>query len=112
MSEALHDDGQPRCSRQPICGDGGHVPRASFPWNTDWYLKEAKKHQISGVVHLISVSGTQPVRGSYFIKKTHDDSGIPVLGLRADTVDARAWDDGRITAEIEAFLEKRLGVNP
>ncbi len=64
------------------------------------------------MVHLISASGTQPVQGSYFIKKTYDDSGIPVLGLRADTVDARAWDDGRMTAEIEAFLETRLGVSP
>ncbi len=83
-----------------------HMP----PWNTDWYLKEAKKHQISGVVHLISASCTQAVQGSYFIKKTLEDSGIPVLELRADTVDARAWDDARMTAEIEAFLETRLGV--
>jgi benzoyl-CoA reductase/2-hydroxyglutaryl-CoA dehydratase subunit BcrC/BadD/HgdB len=70
----------------------------------------AEKHQISGVVPLIPASCTQSVRASYFIKKTFDDSGIPVLELRADTIDARAWDDARMTAEIEAFLETRLGV--
>jgi len=32
--------------------------------------------------------------------------------LRADTVDARTWDDVRMTSEIEAFLETRLGVKP
>jgi benzoyl-CoA reductase/2-hydroxyglutaryl-CoA dehydratase subunit BcrC/BadD/HgdB len=85
-----------------------HMP----PWNTAWYLKEAKKHQISGVVHLISASCTQAVQGSYFIKKTFEDAGIPVLELRADTVDARAWDDARMTDELEGFLETRLGVRP
>jgi benzoyl-CoA reductase/2-hydroxyglutaryl-CoA dehydratase subunit BcrC/BadD/HgdB len=85
-----------------------HMP----PWNTDWYLKEARKHQISGVVHLVSSSCTQAVQGSYFIRKTFEDAGIPVLELTADTVDARAWDDARMTAELEAFLEARLGVQP
>ncbi len=85
-----------------------HMP----PWNSDWYLKEAKKNGISGMVHLVSESCTQAVQGSYFIKKTFEEAGIPVLELRADTVDARAWDEARMTAEIESFLQNRLGVEP
>jgi benzoyl-CoA reductase/2-hydroxyglutaryl-CoA dehydratase subunit BcrC/BadD/HgdB len=81
-----------------------HMP----PWNTEWYLKEARNNRIDGVVHLISSSCTQAVQGSYFIRKTFEDAGIPVLELRADTVDARDWDDAQMTAELEAFLETRL----
>jgi benzoyl-CoA reductase/2-hydroxyglutaryl-CoA dehydratase subunit BcrC/BadD/HgdB len=83
-----------------------HMP----PWNTEWYLKEARKSGIDGVVHLVSNSCTQAAQGSYFIKKTFEDAGIPVLELRADTVDAREWDDAQMTAELEAFLETRLNL--
>lgn len=85
-----------------------HMP----PWNSDWYLNEAKKSRIQGVVHLVAESCTQAVQGSYFIKKTFEDAGIPVLELRADTVDARVWDNARMTAVFESFLENRLGVKP
>ena len=84
-----------------------HMP----PWNSDWYLKEAKENGINGMVHLVAESCTQAVQGSYFIKKAFEDAGIPVLELRADTVDARAWNDERMTVEIEKFLENRLGVD-
>ena len=85
-----------------------HMP----PWNVDWYLKEAKHNGISGMVHLVAESCTQAVQGSYFIKKAFEEAGIPVLELRADTVDARAWDEAKMTAQIESFLENRLGVEP
>ena len=85
-----------------------HMP----PWNSDWYLKEARKNHISGAVHLISDSCTQGAGGTYFVKKAFEDAGIPLLQLRADPVDARTWDEGAMTAELEAFLEHRLGVKP
>jgi benzoyl-CoA reductase/2-hydroxyglutaryl-CoA dehydratase subunit BcrC/BadD/HgdB len=85
-----------------------HMP----PWNTEWYLKEAQSHKVRGVVHMVSTSCTQAVQGSYFIRKTFEDAGIPVLELRADTVDARVWDDERMTGDVESFLETRLGVRP
>ena len=85
-----------------------HMP----PWNSEWYVKEAKNNQVRGVVHLVQASCTQAVQGSYFIKKALEDAGIPVLEIRADNVDARTWDDARMTAELETFLETRLGVKP
>ena len=85
-----------------------HMP----PWNVDWYLKEAKNNGISCMVHLVAESCTQAVQGSYFIKKAFEEAGIPVLELRADTVDARIWDEAQMTAQIESFLENRLEEKP
>ena len=61
------------------------------------------------MVHLVAESCTQAVQGSYFIKKAFEEAGIPVLELRADTVDPRAWDEAKMTAQLESFLENRLG---
>lgn len=83
-----------------------HLP----PWNTGWYLKEVRKDQIRGAVHLILGRCTQAVQASFLIRKTFEEAGIPVLELRADTVHARDSDDAPMTSELEAFVENRLGV--
>lgn len=83
-----------------------HMP----PWNSDWYLKEAKKNQIDGVVHLVSKSCTQSAGGTYFIKKAFEEAGIPILQLKADPVDARGWNENEMIGELESFIENRLGV--
>ncbi|MGB3904208.1 MAG: 2-hydroxyacyl-CoA dehydratase family protein [Anaerolineae bacterium] len=62
-----------------------HMP----PCNTARCVKQAKRKQIRGVVHLVSASCTQAVQGSYFIRKNIEDAGVPVLELRVDTIDAR-----------------------
>jgi len=85
-----------------------HMPT----WNSDWYVKEARHNQIDGVVHLISDSCTQGAGGTYFIRKALEDAGFPVLQLHADPVDARSWDDSAMIAQLEQFLEQRLGVKP
>jgi benzoyl-CoA reductase/2-hydroxyglutaryl-CoA dehydratase subunit BcrC/BadD/HgdB len=85
-----------------------HMP----PWNSDWYVHEAKSHQIDGVVHLVSQSCTMGAGGSYFIQKALEDAGIPVLQLHADPVDARAWNEESMTEALEQFLQERLGVKP
>jgi len=85
-----------------------HMP----PWNSDWYVSEAEKSGIDGVVHLVAESCVQAVQGSYFIKKAFEDAGIPVLEIRADTVDSLQWDEPRMIERLEDFLETRLGVKP
>lgn len=85
-----------------------HMP----PWNSEWYVKEAKKNRIDGVVHLISNSCTQSAGGAYFVKRALEEAGIPVLQLRADPVDSRAWDDRQMIAQVESFLENQVGVKP
>ncbi len=83
-----------------------HMP----PWNSDWYVNEAKKNKIDGVVHLISDSCTQSAGGTYFIKKAFEDAEIPFIQLFADPVDARGWDENEMTTVLEQFIENDIGV--
>ncbi|MFS0644110.1 2-hydroxyacyl-CoA dehydratase subunit D [Siminovitchia sp. 179-K 8D1 HS] len=85
-----------------------HMP----PWNSDWYIKEAKKNKIDGVVHLISDSCTQSAGGTYFIKKAFEKAGIPLLQLHADPVDARGWDESAMISKLDEFITDRIGVKP
>ena len=57
-----------------------HMP----PWNAQWFLKEAKHNKIDGVVYMVPENCMQAVEGSYFIQKTLEDAGIPVLIFKAD----------------------------
>lgn len=67
-------------------------------WAADWYAKEAKTHDIDAVVHLVA----DDVPGAYFITSTLEDSGIPVLEVRANNADPRRC--RQLTQEIEAFI--------
>lgn len=81
-----------------------HMP----PWNSQWYLQQARQNDIDGVVYMVPENCMQAVEGSYFIKKTLEDAGIPVLLFKADPVDARKWDAGSMTCLVEDFIEKRV----
>jgi benzoyl-CoA reductase/2-hydroxyglutaryl-CoA dehydratase subunit BcrC/BadD/HgdB len=78
------------------------------PWNSQWFLKEAKLNKIDGVVYMVPENCMQAVEGSYFIRKTLEDNGIPVLIFKADPVDPRKWNRDSMTAVIESFIETRL----
>lgn len=81
-----------------------HMP----PWNSQWYLQQARQNGIDGVVYMVPENCMQAVEGSYFIKKTLEDAGIPVLLFKADPVDARKWNAGTMTELVEEFIEKRI----
>ncbi len=81
-----------------------HMP----PWNSQWYLQQARQNHIDGVVYMVPENCMQSVEGSYFIKKTLEDAGIPVLLFKADPVDPRKWNAGTMTALVEDFIETRL----
>jgi len=78
------------------------------PWNAQWFLKEARNNNISGVVYMVPENCMQAVEGSYFVKKTLEDAGIPVLIFRADPVDARKWNRDTMTKLVEDFIEERI----
>ena len=78
------------------------------PWNAQWFLKEARSNNISGVVYMVPENCMQAVEGSYFVKKTLEDAGIPVLIFRADPVDARKWNRDTMTKLVEDFIEERI----
>jgi len=81
-----------------------HMP----PWNAQWFLKEAKHNKIDGVVYMVPENCMQAVEGSYFIQKTLEDAGIPVLIFKADPVDARKWNRDTMTGLVEDFIENRI----
>ncbi|MDG5788851.1 2-hydroxyacyl-CoA dehydratase family protein [Evansella sp. AB-P1] len=85
-----------------------HMP----PWNSSWYVEEAKRNGIHGAVHIISDSCTMSAGGTYFVKKAFEEAGIPLLQLHADPVDSRGWDNNVMTAKIDTFIENEIGVNP
>lgn len=78
------------------------------PWNAQWFLKEAKHNNIDGVVYMAPENCMQAVEGSFFVKKTLEDAGIPVLIFRADPVDARKWNRDTMTRLVEEFIEERI----
>lgn len=78
------------------------------PWNSQWFLHEAKHNRIDGVVYMVPENCMQAVEGSYFIRKTLEDAGIPVLLFRADPVDPRKWNHDSMTKLVEDFIEIRV----
>lgn len=81
-----------------------HMP----PWNSQWYLQQAQQNEIDGVVYMVPENCMQAVEGSYFIKKTLEDAGIPVLIFKADPVDPRKWSADTMTGIVEEFIENRV----
>lgn len=81
-----------------------HMP----PWNSQWYLQQAEQNDIDGVVYMVPENCMQAVEGSYFIKKTLEDAGIPVLTFNADPVDPRKWNAQTMTGLVEDFIENRV----
>jgi benzoyl-CoA reductase/2-hydroxyglutaryl-CoA dehydratase subunit BcrC/BadD/HgdB len=81
-----------------------HMP----PWNSQWYIQQAKQNDIDGVVYMVPENCMQAVEGSYFIKKALEEEGIPVLIFKADPVDARKWNAQTMTGLVEAFIEERV----
>jgi 2-hydroxyglutaryl-CoA dehydratase D-component len=78
-------------------GDQLYTP----PWSSEWYVKEARLHQVDGVVHLVS----DDPRGGYFTTRALRDAGFPVYELHADNVDRRTYDETAVTGGIGTWLE-------
>ena len=84
---------------------------------TDWIANRDKVLEMiardvlkekPGVVYMVPENCMQAVEGSYFIKKTLEDAGIPVLIFKADPVDARKWNAQSMTELVEDFIENRI----
>lgn len=75
--------------------------------DSDWYVKEAKLNKVSGVVQLVSKDCRESVV-TPLQRIAFENAGIPVLPIYADNVDARAWDDEQIKAQVSNFIEARL----
>jgi benzoyl-CoA reductase subunit B len=84
-----------------------HLDMGEYLRQPEWLLKEAKLHDVSGAVMIISRSCIRDI-GRRFIKLAFEKAGIPLLTIYADVVDAREWDDEKIKADVSSFIEKRV----
>lgn len=109
MYLAIAADGYPRYGGDPLRAlaarfvgltDLLYVP----PWSSDWYVKEAHTHQIDGVVHLVA----DDTPGSGFITEALENSGVPVLEIRANNADQRSSDAAQIPEQIAQFIRSRV----
>ena len=81
-----------------------HMP----PWNSSWFIQQAKQNDIDGVVYMIPDNDIQAVEGSYFIKKNLEDAGIPVLAFHGDPVNPKKWNAETMTGLVDEFIETRV----
>ena len=81
-----------------------HMP----PWNSGWFVHEAKRNRIDGVVYMAPANCMQAVEGSGFIVKALEKAGIPVLLFRGDPVDDRKWNRENMTGLVGRFIEERI----
>ncbi len=81
------------------------------PFNTEWFIAEARRAGIDGVVSLTGGT-TDDCRETfgqhYLVRKAFEDAGIPILRLGVDNADARSWDDEAIRARVGAFIEQDI----
>ncbi|HUG51651.1 MAG TPA: 2-hydroxyacyl-CoA dehydratase family protein, partial [Terrimesophilobacter sp.] len=62
------------------------------PTSAEWYVNEARRHGVDGVVHLVS----DDPRGNWATTRALEAAGIPVIEVHADNADESGYD-------VEAF---------
>ena len=103
-----HDPLRALASRYIGMEDFLHMP----PWNSLWFVREAKRNRIDGVVYMAPANCMQAVEGSSFIVKALEKAGIPVLLFRGDPVDDRKWNRENMTELVGRFIEERIMAIP
>jgi benzoyl-CoA reductase subunit B len=74
------------------------------PWANEWIVDQARKHRIDAAL-VLEPLGTRPsATGNLFIERALEVSGIPVLPIVADMVDARGWDGLAMRQKVGQFL--------
>jgi benzoyl-CoA reductase subunit B len=76
------------------------------PWANEWIVDQAKKHRIDAAL-VLEPLGTKPsATGNRFIERALEGSGIPVLPIVADMVDARGWNGPQMRETVGHFLKR------
>jgi benzoyl-CoA reductase subunit B len=74
------------------------------PWANEWIVDQAKKHRIDAAL-VLQPLGTRPsATGNLFIERALEASGVPVLPIVADMVDARGWNGVEMREKVSQFL--------
>jgi benzoyl-CoA reductase/2-hydroxyglutaryl-CoA dehydratase subunit BcrC/BadD/HgdB len=78
------------------------------PWAAEWIVHQAREHRIDGALVLRPRSMKPGATGRLFIERALEETGIPVLPIEADVVDARAWDPDSARDRVGSFLDTRV----
>lgn len=70
------------------------------PKSAEWYVNEARRHGIDGVVHLVS----DDPRGSWSTTRALEMAGIPVIEVHADNADESSYDVDRFRTSVADWL--------
>jgi hypothetical protein len=112
---AIASDGYPRYGGEPLRALASRMLGIfalvqEVPFVTDWYVQEAKRAGINGVIRMGDErGGCKPVFGRrHLVDDVLEAAGIPVLTISGDPVDPRAWDEDRLSKRIAEFIETRL----
>jgi benzoyl-CoA reductase subunit B len=74
------------------------------PWANEWIVDQAKKHRIDAALVLEPLGSRPSATGNLFIERALEASGIPVLPIVADMVDARGWNGLEMRRKVGQFL--------
>jgi benzoyl-CoA reductase subunit B len=77
-----------------------HLP----PWMTEWLVSEAERCGIDAAVMLVPPDNRLSQSGILLCRQVLEDTGVPVLMLSADMVDAKHWDRDAAVGRVESFL--------
>jgi hypothetical protein len=83
---------------------GFHEHLYVAPQSVEWYINEAKRHGVDGVVHLVSPDP----RGSWAITRGLEAAGIPVYELHADNADSESFDVDAVRASVADWLQRSV----
>jgi hypothetical protein len=81
-----------------------HLP----PWMADWIIEQARLFGADGAVLMVPKGDRLSAYGNKFAKKALERAGVPVLEINASAVDARLWDNDKMTRLVEDFIEQRI----
>jgi hypothetical protein len=91
-------------SRHISANDQLHLP----PSMADWIIHQARDFGAHGAVMLVPREDRMSGWGTKLCALAVEEAGIPVLMLEASAVDARLWDEAKMRAQVEDFLERRV----
>jgi benzoyl-CoA reductase/2-hydroxyglutaryl-CoA dehydratase subunit BcrC/BadD/HgdB len=113
---AIAADGYPTYGPDPLRALAGRMTKIyallnTAPFNVEWFVHEAKRAGIDGVVSL--TGGTEDdcretFGQHYLIRQAFEKAGIPVIRLGVDNADARSWDDEAIRKRVGEFIENQI----
>ena len=74
------------------------------PGSCEWYVHEAKRHGVDGIVHLVS----DDPRGHWAITTALREAGFPVLEVQADNADESTYDVDAFRGGVATWLEDEV----